>query len=35
MVKSRLNMKTLPEPLDASDGLAIAICHYQQIRLEK
>ena len=34
MVKARLKMKFAPEPLDASDALAIAICHYQQIIIE-
>ena len=35
MVKARLKMKINPEPIDASDALAIAICHYQQNLLEK
>lgn len=30
MLKSILNMKTLPENLDATDGLATAVCHYYQ-----
>ena len=34
MVKSRLKMKFSPKPIDASDALAIAICHYQQIIIE-
>lgn len=34
MVKARLKMKFVPEPIDASDALAIAICHYQQIIIE-
>ena len=32
MVKSILNLKSLPKPIDASDALAIAICHCQQFR---
>ncbi len=35
MVKARLNMKSAPEPIDASDALAIAVCHYQQFRNEQ
>ena len=30
MVKAILKMEELPRPLDASDALAIAICHFQQ-----
>jgi len=33
MVKAILKMQDLPMPLDASDALAIAICHYQQSTL--
>ena len=33
MVKAILKMQDLPKPLDASDALAIAICHYQQSTL--
>ena len=32
MVKSILNLKSLPKQIDASDALAIAICHCQQFR---
>jgi len=28
MLKSLLNLKTLPKNLDATDGLAVAVCHY-------
>ncbi|CAM1334814.1 crossover junction endodeoxyribonuclease RuvC [Tenacibaculum aestuariivivum] len=28
MLKSLLNLKTLPKNLDATDGLAAAVCHY-------
>ncbi|WP_139957732.1 crossover junction endodeoxyribonuclease RuvC [Flavicella sediminum] len=28
MLKSTLNLKTLPKNLDATDGLAAAVCHY-------
>ena len=27
MVQMRLNLKTVPEPLDVSDALAVALCH--------
>ena len=30
MVTRRLNLPAPPEPLDASDALAVAICHHQQ-----
>ncbi|UCH11654.1 MAG: crossover junction endodeoxyribonuclease RuvC [Fidelibacterota bacterium] len=30
MVQRILNMDHLPEPMDASDALAVAICHHQQ-----
>ncbi len=33
MVKASLNMQELPEPIDASDALAIALCHFQQFRI--
>jgi len=33
MVKATLKMDRLPEPIDASDALATAICHFQQFRL--
>ena len=33
MVKAILKMQDLPKPLDASDALAIAICHFQQSTL--
>ncbi|MBC8213917.1 MAG: crossover junction endodeoxyribonuclease RuvC [Candidatus Marinimicrobia bacterium] len=33
MVKASLNMQDLPQPMDASDALAIALCHYQQFRI--
>ena len=32
MVKTILNLQSLPSPMDASDALAIAICHCQQFR---
>ncbi|MGB0880269.1 MAG: crossover junction endodeoxyribonuclease RuvC [Polaribacter sp.] len=28
MLKSLLDLKTLPKNLDATDGLAVAVCHY-------
>jgi len=30
MVRAVLNLKTLPEPSDAADALAIALCHIRQ-----
>lgn len=33
MVKATLRMDKLPEPIDASDALAAALCHFQQFRL--
>ena len=35
MVQQYLNMNSLPYPIDASDALAIALCHYQQFRMEE
>ena len=32
MVKSKLNMEHNPEPVDAADALAIALCHEHQFR---
>lgn len=32
MVQRILNMEQAPSPLDASDALAVAICHHQQMR---
>lgn len=33
MVKATLKMDKLPEPIDASDALATALCYFQQFRL--
>ena len=30
MLKSLLNIKEMPKHLDATDGLAAAVCHYFQ-----
>ena len=30
MLKSMLDIKKMPKQLDASDGLAAAVCHYFQ-----
>jgi crossover junction endodeoxyribonuclease RuvC len=30
MLKSLLNIKKMPKHLDATDGLAAAVCHYFQ-----
>ncbi|MEE9161580.1 MAG: crossover junction endodeoxyribonuclease RuvC [Candidatus Neomarinimicrobiota bacterium] len=32
MVQAILHMDHLPRPMDASDALAVAICHHQQLR---
>ena len=34
MVKLQLDLPQVPEPSDAADALAIAICHLQEIHLE-
>ena len=34
MIQRILGMDQPPHPLDASDALAVAICHHQQLRLE-
>jgi crossover junction endodeoxyribonuclease RuvC len=35
MVKAQLGMEELPEPSDAADALAVALCHLQTERLEQ
>jgi crossover junction endodeoxyribonuclease RuvC len=35
MVQARLGLKELPEPSDAADALAVALCHLQADRLER
>ncbi len=35
MVKAQLRMKEVPEPSDAADALAVALCHLQSDRLER
>ena len=35
MVKASLKMNELPNPIDASDALAAALCHFQQFRLSE
>jgi crossover junction endodeoxyribonuclease RuvC len=35
MVKAQLGMKAVPEPSDAADALAVALCHLQTVLLEK
>jgi len=34
MVKNLLGLKELPQPIDAADALAIALCHAQKMRLK-
>ena len=34
MVKSLLNLEKIPKPDDAADGLAIAICHCNSVRIK-
>ena len=33
MVKATLQMDHIPEPMDASDALAVALCHDHQFKL--
>jgi crossover junction endodeoxyribonuclease RuvC len=35
MVMLQLDLKEIPEPSDAADALAVALCHVQAIRLEE
>jgi crossover junction endodeoxyribonuclease RuvC len=35
MVKAQLGMKEVPEPSDAADALAVALCHLQTEQLER
>lgn len=35
MVRAQLGMKELPEPSDAADALALALCHMQNDQLER
>ena len=35
MVQNLLQLKTLPKELDATDGIAVAICHYFQNNLKE
>lgn len=32
MIKNLLGLKSLPQPLDAADALAVALCHAQRIK---
>ena len=34
MIKQLFNLKYLPEPLDASDAISIALCYINQIKIE-
>jgi crossover junction endodeoxyribonuclease RuvC len=35
MVKAQLKLEELPEPLDAADALAVALCHWQTDEFER
>jgi crossover junction endodeoxyribonuclease RuvC len=35
MVRALLNMREIPEPSDAADALAVALCHIQAARFER
>ena len=35
MVKQIFNLKSLPKPLDASDAIGIALCHFNQMKVEE
>ena len=34
MIKQLFNLKYLPEPLDASDAISIALCYINQVKIE-
>ena len=35
MVKQIFKLKILPQPLDASDAIGIALCHYNQLKIKE
>jgi crossover junction endodeoxyribonuclease RuvC len=35
MVKTILNMSEIPQPEDAADALAVAICHYHRLKFKR
>ena len=35
MIQSILKLKTLPKELDATDGIAVAICHHFQYQFQE
>lgn len=35
MVQNILKLKKTPRPLDASDGLAVALCHYHRVKFHR
>ena len=35
MIKQIFNLKSLPKPLDASDAIGIALCHFNQVKIEE
>ena len=35
MIKQIFSLKSLPKPLDASDAIGIALCHFNQVKVEE
>ncbi|MBI45068.1 MAG: crossover junction endodeoxyribonuclease RuvC [Candidatus Marinimicrobia bacterium] len=35
MIKQIFNLKNLPKPLDASDAVGIALCHFNQVKIKE
>ena len=35
MIKQIFNLKNLPKPLDASDAIGIALCHFNQVKIKE
>mgnify|MGYP005655474229 FL=1 len=35
MIKQIFKLNTLPTPLDASDAIAIALCHFNQLKVKE
>jgi len=35
MIKQIFNLKYLPKPLDASDAIGIALCHFNQVKVKE
>tara|TARA_B100000029_G_C17395181_1_gene894926 strand:- start:281 stop:763 length:483 start_codon:yes stop_codon:yes gene_type:complete len=35
MIQQIFNLKSLPKPLDASDAIGIALCHFNQVKVQE